>query len=38
MDNPDEARFIQRLHDAGSEEHRVLTSIVDFTRRYPQTF
>jgi len=38
MDNPDEARFIQRLHDADSEEHRVLTSIVDFTRRYPQTF
>ena len=38
MDNPDEARFIQRLHDAGSDEHRVLTSIVDFTRRYPQTF
>jgi len=38
MDNPDEARFIQRLHDAGSEEHRVLTSVVDFTRRYPQTF
>jgi glycosyltransferase domain-containing protein len=38
MDNPDEARFIQRLHDAGSDEHRVLTSIVDFARHYPQTF
>ena len=38
MDNPQESKFLKRLHDAGSDENRVLTSVVDFTLRYPQTF
>jgi glycosyltransferase domain-containing protein len=38
MDNPEESEFIKRLHAAGSDENRVLTSVVDFTLRYPQTF
>jgi glycosyltransferase domain-containing protein len=37
-DNPEEALFLKRLNDPGSDEHRLLTSVVDFTLRYPQTF
>ncbi len=38
VDNPEESQFLKRLHGAGSDENRVLTSVIDFTLRYPQTF
>jgi glycosyltransferase domain-containing protein len=37
-DNPEEAQFLKRLNDPNSDENRLLTSVVDFTLRYPQTF
>jgi glycosyltransferase domain-containing protein len=37
-DNPDETHFLKRLNDPASDEHGLLTSVVDFTLRYPQTF
>jgi glycosyltransferase domain-containing protein len=38
IDNPDEARFLERLHDTGSDENRMVKAIVDFALRYTQTF
>jgi glycosyltransferase domain-containing protein len=38
VDNPEEAQFLKRLHDPNSDDNRLLTSVVDFTFRYPQTF
>lgn len=37
-DNPEESQFLKRLHDQGSDEYRTLSSVVDFTLKYPQTF
>ncbi len=38
FDNPAEARFMQRLNDAGSVENRLLTAAVDFCVKYPETY
>ena len=38
VDNPEEAHFLKRLNDPGSDERGLLTPVVDFTLRYPQTF
>jgi hypothetical protein len=38
MDNLEEVQFLKRLNDQRSDEHRLLTSVVDFTLGYPQTF
>lgn len=37
-DNPEEAQFLKRLNEPNSDDHGVLTSVVDFALRYPQTF
>jgi len=38
MDNPEETQFLKRLNDPSSDDCRLLTSVVDFTLNYPDTF
>jgi len=38
LDNPEEVRFIQRLNTAGSAEHALLTAVIDFCLKYPDTY
>ena len=36
-DNPEEARFLARLHDAASNEHATVRALIEFSSRYPDT-
>jgi hypothetical protein len=38
VDNPEEEKFLKRLNDPKSVDYNLLTSVVDFILRYPQTY